>query len=46
MPRTIVMKMECFSFTKRATQITHSFGAEILLVVNQSIEEHILISLW
>jgi len=27
MPRTIAMKMEYFSFTKRATQITHSFGA-------------------
>jgi len=27
MPRTIEMKMEYFSFTKRATQITHSFGA-------------------
>jgi len=27
MPRTIAMKMEYFSFTERATQITHSFGA-------------------
>ena len=27
MPRTIAMKIEYFSFTKRATQITHLFGA-------------------